>query len=162
MLQADTLLVDALKQDEKLLERIGALDERLKKFSKILGDERVASALSLKDVARMLDFTLDAFVDFANGQAPTNLRGVSFEVPALSQADIGTITKTLDLRPQFEQKKEPLMIVLDTVSSLKPDDALMVEAPFHPMPMRRLLGGWGYRSYATQLSPEHWQVTFKR
>jgi uncharacterized protein (DUF2249 family) len=162
MLVADTLLIDALRQDEGLLDRILAVDGRFAKFRKVLNDERAASVLSLQDVARMLDVAAGALVDFANGRAALTLQGTPSELPTFAQADPGSIEETLDLRPEFERGIEPLMIVLDAISALEPGAALMVEAPFHPLPLRRLLGGRDFGSRATQVSPEHWQVVFRR
>jgi uncharacterized protein (DUF2249 family) len=162
MFVADTLLIDALRHDEKVLDRILALDGRFAKFRKVLNDQRVASVLSLADVAHMLDVAAGALLDFANGEAPMKLQGAASEPPRSSQGSLEPIAETLDLRPEFERGIEPLMIVLDAISVLKPGTALMVEAPFHPMPLRRLLGGRGFESRAIQVSPEHWQVVFRR
>ncbi len=162
MLAADTLLMDALRRDEGLLDRILGFDGRFAKFRKVLNDERVARALSLEDVARMLDVAPGALLDFASGRGPMKLQSAPSAPPASGRIDPGSIRETLDLRPVFERGIEPLMIVLDAISALEPGAALMVEAPFHPLPLRRLLGGRGFESRATQVSPEHWQVVFSR
>lgn len=161
MLAAHTLLVDAVTADERLLDRILANDGRFAKFRKVLNDEKVARVLTLQDVAHMLGVTADSLVNFANGRAPV-LQGAASELPVSGQNDLGPITTSLDLRPAFERGAEPLGIVLDAISALGPGGGLMVEAPFHPMPLRRVLGGRGFESRAAQISPEHWQVVFRR
>lgn len=162
MLVADTLLIDGLAQDEQLLDRILALDGRFAKFRKVLNDERAASVLSLEDIANMLGVESGALLDFANGQAPMNLQPAASELATCSQVDLRSITTSLDLRPLFERGIEPLMNVLDAIAALEPRGVLMVEAPFHPLPLRRLLGGRGFESRAAQVSSEHWQVFFSR
>lgn len=163
MLAAGTLLIDALGHDEFLLDRILALDPRFAKFRTVLNDERVASSLRLEDIARMLDVAIGPLVDFANDRTPMKLPEIPSKLPTSSGIDLGSTTATtLDLRPVFEKGTEPLMAVLDTVSALEPDATLIIKAPFHPLPLRRLLGGRGFESCATQVSPELWEVVFKR
>ncbi|SDT57041.1 putative zinc-binding protein [Bradyrhizobium canariense] len=161
VLTADTSLIDGIMRDESLLDRIIALDGRFGKFRKVLNDERVAANVNLKDVAHMLDVEVRALLAFANGQAPMEMPGKPSELPVSGSIDASATARILDVRPLFERGIEPLMTILEAASALEGDAALIVEAPFHPLPLRRLLGGRGFESRAARLSSEHWQVAFR-
>ena len=46
--------------------------------------------------------------------------------------------------------------------AIEPGRVLVIEAPFHPLPLRRLLRRRGFRSSAECLGAEHWRVRFER
>jgi len=48
------------------------------------------------------------------------------------------------------------------VELLSSDMVLMIEAPFDPLPLRRLMGRKGFSSYAQPVSEGHWQAFFKQ
>lgn len=66
----------------------------------------------------------------------------------------------IDVRPILARGTDPLELILENVAQLSPDDVLLIEAPFDPLPLRRLMAGRGYDSYGVQLSDQHWQVFF--
>jgi len=162
-LAPETRLIDAMASDEEILDRLIAHDPKIAKFKKVLNDERVARELRLADVARMLDLPVDEFLLVAKGTPFAEARGAAgVEPPQSGWLDEGARTKVLDLRPVFERGMEPLAMILEEVSRLEADTVLIVEAPFHPLPLRRLLAGRGFESLVRQLSSEHWQVAFRR
>ncbi len=67
-----------------------------------------------------------------------------------------------DVRPILEMGVDPLEQILAREELLSGQDILIIEAPFDPVPLRRLLGGRGYASHAVSLSPKHWQVFFQK
>lgn len=68
----------------------------------------------------------------------------------------------LDVRPILAGGVDPLEQILAKVDQLAEQDILMIEAPFDPLPLRRMLGAKGYASHAVALSRRHWQVFFKK
>ena len=68
----------------------------------------------------------------------------------------------LDVRSVLAAGDDPLEQILRQVGQLSAGDVLLVEAPFDPVPLRRMLAGKGYDSHKVSLSPEHWQVYFKQ
>lgn len=68
----------------------------------------------------------------------------------------------LDVRSMLATGVDPLAEILAEVDLLPVQDILLIEAPFDPVPLRRMLAGRGYASHAVLLSPEHWQVFFKK
>ncbi len=163
---AQTPLIDAMMAEEAFLERVIAYRPMLAKFQPVLNDERVAQELRLADVARMLDLSLETLMALGEGAAPpetpAETPAAGGDALASGWVEPGEDRATLDLRPVFERGIEPLAMILDEVSRLRPEATFIIDAPFHPLPLRRLLGGRGFESRARQLSGDHWQVAFRR
>jgi uncharacterized protein (DUF2249 family) len=71
-------------------------------------------------------------------------------------------TRTLDVRADLENGHEPLGRILDALAALEPTEDLVVESTFHPVPLRRLLSGRGFASFAEMLDDQYWRVRFRR
>ncbi len=67
----------------------------------------------------------------------------------------------LDVRPILAADIDPLAEILSQVKKMSPEAILSIEAPFDPVPLRRLLAGKGYDNYAVQRSDQHWQIYLK-
>ncbi|VAV95041.1 hypothetical protein MNBD_ALPHA02-1525 [hydrothermal vent metagenome] len=68
----------------------------------------------------------------------------------------------MDVRPILAEGIDPLDQILARVAQLSPEDILVIEAPFDPLPLRRRLATMGYDNYGTALSEGHWKVFFKQ
>lgn len=159
----ETGWMDLILAEEEALERLVARAPRLAKFRRVLNDERAAALLRVGDVARMLKLDVTELLAVARGEPAPSPAAEPPEDPTNdSWPDAAAERVTLDLRPVFEQGHEPLAMILDAIRDLSAGAALVVHAPFHPLPLRRLLAGRGYRSSACALGPDHWQVSFRQ
>jgi hypothetical protein len=162
-LAPETLLIDAMLRDEKIVDRLIAYRPSTAQFRNVLNHEQAARELRLADLARMLDLPIDTLLAVAEGVPPADAPPViADEGLAPGWVDPGENSRRLDLRPIFERGIEPLAMILEEVSQLGAQAAIVIEAPFHPLPLRRLLAGRGFESYARQISSEHWQIVFRR
>lgn len=155
---------DILMSHDAALDRLVAYDARLAKFRGVLNDEAVASELRLIDVSHMTEIPLKILVAVIAGKDPPESQpsAVKMEVQELPWSEPGPGALHLDLRPVFDRGVEPLGHILANVARLEPTDILVIDAPFHPLPLRRLLAGRGFGSAAHQISSLHWQVAFKK
>jgi len=78
-----------------------------------------------------------------------------------TETDDGAARK-LDVRPMIARGEEPLTALLDVADKVGIGEILIVDAPFDPAPLRRLLDRKGFEDHAEQLSDEHWRVHFRR
>lgn len=76
-----------------------------------------------------------------------------------SKADDG---KVLDVRPFLARGVDPLAEVLTAAMPLQADGLLIVDAPFNPVPLRRLLASHGFSSFGDKVDDGHWRVWFHR
>jgi hypothetical protein len=66
--------------------------------------------------------------------------------------------ETIDVRPILAAQDEPFAAVMAIVKSLPADAGLIIEAPFNPLPLRRVLGRMGFATYGERLLNEHWRI----
>jgi len=162
-LAPETLLIDAMLSEEQIVDRLVAYHPSHAKFRAVLNHEQAARALRLADVARMLDLPIDTLLAVAEGVSPADAPPrIADEGLAPGWVEPGENGRRLDLCPIFERGIEPLAMILEEVSQLGAQAELVIEAPFHPLPLRRLLAGRGFESYAREISSEHWQILFRR
>lgn len=166
-ISAETLLADALFADEDLYARFTAYSPAFKRFARVLLREDVAGQLRLTDVASMAGVPVAGLVRIANGAGEPPAKPIADPVdPPLKPRwldDFGDDgMRRLDVRPLLESGHEPLPEILRATGALVPGEILVLEATFHPVPLRRLLGEHGYVSYAESLASDHWRVYFRR
>ncbi len=66
----------------------------------------------------------------------------------------------LDVRPLLARAEDPLAAILDQAGVVDFGGFLVVDAPFNPSPLRRVLAAQGFSSYGRRLSPSHWRIYF--
>lgn len=168
-ISVDSLLLDVLLADDGLYDRFVAYSPTFKKLARVLMREDVAGELLLADVASMVGVPAAALVAIAGGALLPSVE------PAADPADPPTPPawldelpdhlreiRRLDVRPLLEDGQEPLPEILRVVGTVRPGDILALDATFHPVPLRRLLGGRGFASYAEMPAAGHWRVFFHR
>lgn len=66
----------------------------------------------------------------------------------------------LDVRPLLAAGEDPLSAILEAADRVEFGGSLVVDAPFNPSPLRRVLAARGFSSYGRRLAPGHWRVFF--
>jgi uncharacterized protein (DUF2249 family) len=162
---SDSLFAALMGDQGDLMGRWTAYEPRFREFARVLSDEGTALRLDVADVACMLDVSCDDLVRIANGEA---VRRRSPGPPALEEtrpawADrAATVEHSVDAAAILGRGHEPLRTILEAVGRMQDGEMLMVRAPFHPKPLRRLLRGRGYESFAEQVAPDQWRAYFRR
>ena len=70
--------------------------------------------------------------------------------------------KTLDVRPMLAKGIEPFSRIRESIDALKPDEGLLVIAPFLPSPLIEKLGIEGFESRVERQVGGGWTVHFWR
>jgi uncharacterized protein (DUF2249 family) len=68
----------------------------------------------------------------------------------------------LDVREDIRAGREPFGRIMAAVRALGPDQALVLRAPFEPVPLYRVLGRQGFSHRAECRAPDDWWVWFRR
>jgi hypothetical protein len=161
-----TSFADALGNDALLFDRFATQNPAFRKFARVVMREDVAPRLALADLANMAGLPAKYVMEIAKGRAPAAVQPL--DEPAYQDcrgrapAEFEVEARTVDVRTDLENGHEPLGRILDAVAALGPSEDLVVEATFHPVPLRRMLGGRGFASYAEMLADQHWRVRFRR
>lgn len=65
-----------------------------------------------------------------------------------------------DVRPILAGGEDPFHVIMTRVEGVDPGGFLVVDAPFNPSPLRRVLAGRGFSSYARKMGEGHWRTFF--
>ena len=68
----------------------------------------------------------------------------------------------MDVREDIRQGKEPFDRIMAAVNALGPDQALVLRAPFQPVPLLRVLEAQGFSHWTESRAPDDWSVWFWR
>lgn len=73
-----------------------------------------------------------------------------------------TDTVSFDVRPLLTRGIDPLQRVVECAQAVAPEGTLILEAPFNPLPLRRVLAQLGFSSTAEKLRQKHWRIQCRR
>ncbi len=76
--------------------------------------------------------------------------------------DITSTAHVVDARPVLAAGGEPFGEIMAAAANVEVGEALIVLAPFEPIPLQGVLGGQGFSYDAAQLDSGDWRVTFVR
>jgi uncharacterized protein (DUF2249 family) len=69
---------------------------------------------------------------------------------------------TVDVREDLRNRCEPFSKIMAAVSQLRPEDKLLLVAPFEPAPLLSVLGKQGFDCQSTRLQSGDWEIMFAR
>jgi hypothetical protein len=70
--------------------------------------------------------------------------------------------RVVDARPTLAAGGEPFAEIMEAAGLVADGEALVVYAPFEPVPLEGVLGEHGFTHVAEQLDGGDWRVTFVR
>jgi uncharacterized protein (DUF2249 family) len=70
--------------------------------------------------------------------------------------------QTLDVRPVLARGEDPYALVMGAAAAVAEGGELVVDAPFNPAPLRRVLARQGFSSTGRKLAEGHWRILFRR
>jgi hypothetical protein len=76
--------------------------------------------------------------------------------------DVTSNARIVDARPTLAAGGEPFAEIMDAAAQVADGQALVVYAPFEPVPLEGVLGEQGFAHVAEQLDSGDWRVTFRR
>ena len=68
----------------------------------------------------------------------------------------------LDVRPLLAGGQDPFAAVMQASAGIAPGAFLILDAPFDPAPLRRVLATKGFTSLGRAMAPGHWRICFRR
>jgi len=159
----ETKIASALDADPGLIERLIALNAVFSKLRNPVLRKTMAKLVSFSEAAKVAGVPLEAMLAVANGHgAPPPVGQAPLAEPApdwVGTIDLDKATR-LDVRPLLARGEEPLSIVMRTSKDIPAGGALVLEAPFDPAPLRRVLGTKGFLAHAANVAEGHWRVFF--
>jgi uncharacterized protein (DUF2249 family) len=167
ILAADTLLVDAISDDSEALHRLVALNPV---FAVLLDPDHrnaMVGQIRLGEAARVAEVPFDSLCDVLQGKS-AETAGKQPVAPAAAtpgdwfeQAESQSAPH-LDVRPLLASGQDPFAQVMSASAKVPSGGFLVVDAPFDPAPLRRVLAGKGFTSLGRQMGPGHWRICWRR
>lgn len=152
-------LSDVLKTHPDALRRLSSIDPGLS----ILHEDgaNMAGLIRLEDLARMAERPLEAIIAAITGEA------APASPPALASADDAAPVEEpgavrLDVRPMIAAGQEPFASIMKAAAQVEEGGTLLLDAPFDPAPLRRVLAGKGFASQGRKIADGHWRIAFRR
>lgn len=66
----------------------------------------------------------------------------------------------LDVRALLGRGEDPFQAIMEAADPIEFGGVLVIDAPFNPGPLRRVLAARGFSSYGRKLAEGHWRVFF--
>ena len=147
----DTNIADALRERPALRQLLPAFHPAFAKLNHPVLGRIMPRLVDVRGAARVAGVDAEALL------AVMNLPGAPPPGTVLPPAERtseptpswlhGGAPRLLDVRPQLARGDEPFALIMEALRTLSPGQALTVEAPFEPAPLRALLGGRGWESH---------------
>jgi len=173
-IDAEQFLITVLRADESARERLVSLLGPGSPLAEVIAQDAVPARLRVWEAARMAGVTLDRFTAVLSGAAcpaaeqPPAPQAAKPPPPAqpgpndwFAQADAAGVA-VLDVRPILASGRDPFTDVMQASTNVPEDGFLVVDAPFDPAPLRRVLAGKGFTSVGREVEPGHWRICFRR
>ena len=163
---ADTSLAQALRADPGLADRLTGRLGPDNPLSRLLAAGNVpAGRIHLADAAAIAGLPVDAFLALAD--APAEPAPAPPPAAAVSGNDWYAQAERsgaaiLDVRPLLAEGRDPFAAVVQASAAVEPGGFLILDAPFDPAPLRRVLAGKGFMSVGRPVEAGHWRICFRR
>lgn len=163
-----TVVADAIKADPAIVDRLIELDPTFRKLKNPALRKVMARLANLGDAARIAGVPLETLLAVANNEAipervsPVRDAPESTTRPEWLTDKALTESPRIDVRPMLATGGDPLGEVLRCARTVATGGLLIVEAPFDPRPMRRVLAAKGFVDHAEKLSQDHWRIAFRK
>src|SRR3954454_8455038 len=169
-LTADLLLADVIAGDAETLGRLTGLNPVFAVLFEPEHRNAMAGQIRLGEAARIAEVPFETLCKVLQGHlsasavvteaAPTKAApdqpGDWFE-----QAE-RLAAPHLDVRPLLASGQDPFTQVMSTAARIPRGGFMVVDAPFDPAPLRRVLAGKGFTSLGRQIGPGHWRICWCR
>lgn len=163
-------LLKVLRDDESARARLLDLLGPDSALADLIGQDAVPARLRVAEAARMAGVPLDRFTAVLSGAAAEPPKPAPPPKPTpcgagpndwFTQAEeSGAIH--LDVRPLLASGRDPFADIMARVPEVPPNGFLLIDAPFDPAPLRRVLAGKGFTSVGRPVGPGHWRICFRR
>lgn len=162
----DTVVYDAIKADPGCIDRLIAVSSTFRRLRNPVLRRVMGRLVTFRDAARIAGVPLEAMLTAVNqaqwhGDAETVPKsGEASDAPAWLSGRKTAKQRRFDARPLLAEDKEPLGAIMREARKVRRGGFLILDAPFDPAPLRRVLARKGFVSWGQALANDHWRVWF--
>jgi len=174
MITRDTTIARLLEEHPQLLEFLASYHAHFEKLRNRLLRRVMAPRVTVADAARIAgiaeDELLGALRRAAGVPQPAGCGGDARPGPAWAPTPrptaLGALPATervdLDVRDDIRRGEEPFVRIMAAVKALGAGQALVLRAPFEPVPLYEVLGKRGLAHWTERHASDDWSVWFYR
>ncbi len=163
----DARVAEIIAADPAVVDRLIAVSPAFTLLRDPANIEKTGRFVTLRDAATIAGVPVACLVAVANAEQnnPCAATGVApnddrepdwFE--GFGEADASVV----DVRPVIAAGDCPFSAVMGLAAGIPPAGGLVIDAPFNPVPLRRVLADKGFATYAKQKAESHWRVWCRR
>ena len=169
-LTADLLLADVIAGDAETLGRLTGLNPVFAVLFEPEHRNAMAGQIRLGEAARIAEVPFETLCKVLQGHLSASAV-VTEAAPSQAAPDQPgdwfdqaerLAAPHLDVRPLLASGQDPFTQVMSTAARVPPGGFMVVDAPFDPAPLRRVLAGKGFTSLGRQIGPGHWRICWRR
>lgn len=153
-INADTRISELIKANPLVIDTLVELNPNFSKLRNPILRHLLARRVSISDACAIAGCKLDDFLDKmisigfkTDGQVDSSFsKKVEHTTAAIFTGGLKVVE--LDVRPVLAAGDDPLKLILKTSKALEPDECLKIINTFEPIPLIKLLGMQGYRTWS--------------
>jgi hypothetical protein len=162
-LDADSRVADVIAADPAVVDRLAALHPTFRRLREQEGRETVGRMATLRDAAQIAAVPVAVLLAVVNGEIPAPCAAGSWDDeqeprPAWMDRFDEAAAQRIEVRPILADGHDPFFEIMAVVDTVPVAGGLTIDAPFNPVPLRRVLGRKGFVSYAQRIAAHHWRL----
>lgn len=164
---ADDRLADAIAADPAVVERLVALDPWFGRLDVPEARRTIGALATVRDAAAAAKVPLDSVIRAINAgrTAPCCICPAADDgeeavepAPAWFEDFDAKVADRIDVKPILAAKQEPFAMVMRAANSIPVGRGLIIDAPFNPRPLRRVLEGKGFATHGARGESGDWRI----
>jgi hypothetical protein len=162
----ETVVYDAIRADPGCIDRLIAVSSTFRRLRNPVLRRVMGRLVTFRDAARIAGVSLEAMLSAVN-QAPWQDDAEAAppaddigEAPAWLGRLETAKQRHFDARPLLAQDKEPLGAIMRQAAKVRRGGFLVLDVPFDPAPLRRVLARKGFAAWGKPVADDHWRIWF--
>lgn len=160
---ADSQVTDVIAVDPGVIERLVALHPVFRRLREPEGRETMGRMATLRDAAQIASAPVAVLLAVVNGDVPAPCAAGSWDAeeeqrPAWMDRFDEASAQRIDVRPLLADGDDPFSEIMAVVDKVPVAGGLMIDAPFNPSPLRRVLAVKEFATFGQCLAPGHWRI----
>ncbi len=169
MVRPEMKVSEVLERWPELLEVLVEASPAFRRLHNPLLRRTMPRLVTVAQAARIAGMPPEALVSRLN--AALGVEELPMDTPPANESKLHTppppwlqtpVGARLDVRPILEAGGEPFPKIMAAARTVEPGARLVLEAPFEPLPLYRVLAKQGFTAWCEQLGAQHYRVHFYR
>ena len=166
-ISAASRLMEVIAAEPAAIGRLAAVDPAFQDLG-ALSTSSSPLGPTLRELAERVGVPVAALLGVITGEAPAACLAAD-RVEKEHEARPGWLDHfqeaaavRIDVRPSLAARRDPFTTVMAAAAEVPPGGGLRIDAPFDPVPLRRVLERRGFATFGRRLAEQHWHICCRR